>query len=396
MNAQSPAVLPAPAELLAAARRESGIDQPDNAAPEPLTRLVESFNQDGMLHQAGAEAMRSRLVRILANRLRMQRDIAEHPEILQEKITAPVFICGMARTGSTKTQKLLAASGDFNWLPYWQVLNPALRGGVRGESPQARIDDTEAFVRYFDSMSPDTRAGHAYATHEPEEESFILEHSLRSPTFMGWAPLPSYLTWLMSQEMTAQFLQLRDTLKYLQWQGLASGARRWVLKSPLYSALEPLLLSVFPDAVLVMTHRHPRDTMPSGLRLLECFYRPFSDARPDPTFFVAGQAGAIAGHLQFRARAPSNRFLDINFRALTQDMPGTMASIYTYVGMPLSDAAMARMAAWNSGNPQFMHGRHEYSLQRFGLTAESIDQDFSAYGEFLQRRFGTQSCELIS
>ncbi|MCP3975684.1 MAG: hypothetical protein GY720_14460 [bacterium] len=46
----------------------------------------------------------------------------------------PIIIEGMPRTGSTKTQKLFSASGDFNWPPMWQTSYPALSTGS-GENP---------------------------------------------------------------------------------------------------------------------------------------------------------------------------------------------------------------------------------------------------------------------
>lgn len=381
--------VPAADALLALARTQSGIDLRDDDALVPLRALVKSLNEESDLHEAGAAAMQARLVRILSNRLRMRRDSAAHPEIADEPIEAPLFICGMARTGSTKTQKLLAASGDFNWLPYWQVLNPALRTGDRRESPQARIDDTEAFARWFDAASPETKAGHAFETHEPEEESFILEHSLMTPTFMGWAPLPSYLAWLFTQDMTTQFVRLRDTLKYLQWQGLASRLRRWVLKSPLYSGLEPLLLRVFPDARLVMTHRHPVTTIPSGLRLLECFYKPFTSSRPAAEPFAVGQAAAIDAHLQIRSQMAEEAFLDIDFNALMRDVRASAERIYGHCGLTMSAAARDRLLAWNDAHPQHKQGRHSYSLEQYGLTKDRIESLFRGYIRFLESQFPT-------
>jgi len=381
--------LPPAEALLAEARARTGIGLIDREAVQPLTVLVKSLNQDGALHAAGAAAMHARLGRILSNRLRMRRDFAAHPDIAAERVLAPVFICGMARTGSTKTQKLLAASGDFNWLPYWQVLNPALISGDRSESTDARIADTDTFARWFDAASPETRYGHHFETHEPEEESFILEHSLRTPTFMGWAPLNGYLDWLGTQDMATQFEWLRDTLKYLQWQGLALRTRRWILKSPLYSGLEPLLLRTFPDARLVMTHRHPQVTIPSGLRLLECFYKPFTASRPDAAYFVAGQSAAINAHRAFRATAPSATFLDIDFAELNRDVSCAIGRIYGFASMDFSAAAERRVLAWNASNPQHKHGRHEYSLERYALTPEGIATSFEGYIRFLGERFPT-------
>ena len=375
----------APEALLDEARRRTGIEVIDHEAEAPLRVLIKSFNESG-LHAEGAAMMQTRLVRILSNRLRMQRDLAAHPEIMDEVIDAPIFICGMARTGSTKTHKLLAVAGDFNWLPYWEVINPSLITGDRTESPRERIDDTEAFARWFDAASPETRAGHSFETHEPEEESFVLEHSLRTPTFMGWAPLSEYLAWLLTQDFSLQFRHLRTTLKYLQWQGLATSKRRWVLKCPLYSGLEPLILDLFPDASLVMTHRHPAITVPSGLRLLECFYRPYTTCPPDPVQYVPALAAGIDGHLKARAALPEDTFLDIDFASLARDVAREMERIYRFAGVELSPAARDRMIAWDLGNPQHKRGVHRYTLEQFGLSRETIDREFAGYIHFLEHR----------
>jgi hypothetical protein len=372
-------------ELLAVARRNTGVDLIDAEVLEPLSILLHSLNHESNLHAAGARAMQEKIVRNLSNRLRMQRDYRRHPEIADQTIHAPIFVCGMGRTGSTKTQKMLAASGDFNWLPYWKAFNPSLLTGLRSESPQARIDDCEAFAQWFDAASPETRAGHPFRTHEAEEESFILEHSLKSPVLMGWAPMPTYLQWLMSRDMSAQFILLRDMLKYLQWQGLADSNRRWILKSPLYSGLEPLLLGAFPDACLLMTHRTPVETIPSGLRLMECFYKPFTNSPPDPAFYVAGQAGAIRQHLANRASMKPDGFLDILFRDLTRDASGVLDRIYAHCGMTLDPASRRRMLDWNDDNPQHRFGKHAYALQDYGLTQAGIEAAFPEYIEFVSR-----------
>ena len=379
----------APVEtLMASARQRTGIDIVDQEAVVPLTMLVKTLNEESHLHPAGARGMQDKLVRILGNRLRMQRDFLAHPEIADERIEAPVFVCGMGRTGSTKMQKMLAASGDFNWLPYWQVTNPSLFTGDPSESTQPRIEETEAFVRWFDAASPETKFGHAFETFEPEEESFILEHSLRTPTFLGWAPLDGFLGWLTRQDMTAQFIHLRDTLKYLQWQGLTDRANRWVLKSPLYSGLETLLLRVFPDAKLVMTHRQPRSMIPSSMRLLECFYKPFTDSPPDPNSYISGLSAAIGVHLHNRAQLPKDTFCDIDFRELCSDAQASAARAYRFAGVGLTPRAQQRMLDWNAANPQHRRGKHDYDLARYGLSAEAIERPFAHYIRFLEERFG--------
>ena len=379
--------------LMSRSREITGIDRIDEAAIEPLEVLCESLREDARLHDAGVANWKVMLLRILSNRLRMQRDFAAHPEIADERIEAPVICIGMPRTGSTKVQKLLASSGDFNWLPLWKAYNPSSLTGVPGESPEPRIADTDVFVETMNRYSPELRSGHDFATHEPEEESCILEHSLRTPCFLGWGLITGYLKWLSTQSMTTQFVHLRDTLKYLQWQGLASGSRRWLLKSPLYYGMEPSLLEVFPDACLVMSHRHPSVSVPSSIKLLEKFFLPYSEARPDADRAVLGSASSIRRHFRNRERM---RFdvLDIPYSELVRSPEAVIDKVYRFSRIPLSDESRARMMAWNDGNPKDRHGRHRYSLEEYGYTEQSIQDAFAEYIRFLdnleeQRRDAT-------
>jgi len=369
--------------LLTEARALTGIDLRDDDAIEPLATMVSSLNTESRLHSAGARAMQERLLRLLCNRLRMQRDFAAHPEIAEEPVAAPIVICGMARTGSTKLQKLLAASGDFNWLPYWQSHNPSLVTGVREESPQGRIDDAEAWCRWFDEASPETKYGHAMETHQPEEESFLLEHSLRTACFLGWSEIPSYLRWLYGQDLSTQFRYLKRGLQYLQWQGLQRSDRRWVLKCPLYFGLEPVLRSVFPDVRLVMTHRHPQATMPSSLRLLECFHQPFTEPRTDPQALVGGLAAQIGQHLQVRKAHPEIRFLDLLFEQIIADVPAVMCKIYDFCGIELQRESLQRVVDWDAANPMHKQGVHKYSLADYGLTEAMVKEQFAGYIELI-------------
>src|SRR5258705_86725 len=53
-------------------------------------------------------------------------------------------------------------------------------------------------------------------------------------------------------------------------QSLQHGAprRTWVLKTPVYLMMLDLLYATYPDAVVVVTHRDPIKTLPSGLSTL--------------------------------------------------------------------------------------------------------------------------------
>jgi Sulfotransferase family len=370
-------------ELMARARAETGIDLEDTAALEPLTVYVDSVNRDGRLDEPGAGFMEQWILRSLHNRLRMLRDFAAHPEIHDEVIKAPVFVCGSTRTGSTKCQKLLAATGDFNYLTFWKSLNPSLVTGDRQESPDARIKDADAYVEWFDRESPNAKLIHIIRTHEPEEESFVLAHSLTTPVITGMAEVPSYIQWLMTRDISPQFEFLRDVLKYLQWQGYADPEKRWLLKSPFYAGLEPILLKVFPDAQLLMTHRNPLETMPSTCSLFTSYRQPYSKVKINSQAVVQGSAFPLNMHLDVRKNRPDIKFHDIHYLEIIKSGEKAIARIYDFLHMPLSDKARENVLHWEQNNPIHKKGKHQYSLEEFNLTEEMVTESFAGYMELL-------------
>ena len=375
-------------ELMARARQLTGIDIIDHEIVEPLRMLHRSLCEDACLHAEGAKAQQDKLLRLLSNRLRMQRDFAAHPEIADEKITAPVFVMGMGRSGTTKTQKVLAASGDFNFIPFWKAYNWALLSGSRDESPEARIREADEYCRWFDRLSPETKTGHSFETHEPEEETTLNEGCFRTVSFMGYAEVWGYIQWIAPQSAGPMFEFLRDCLKYLQWQGLASGSKRWLLKAPIYYGLEPDLLRVFPDAKLVMTHRSPLQTVPSSCRLIELFHQPFDDAPLNALPLAAGFPLQMNQHLAHRAQPGGLPILDLHFDEVNRSMETAIDKIYAFAGMALSDTARHNMQQWGVEHPMHQHGKFQYALETYGLSETQIRHDFAAYLEFLRAKFG--------
>src|SRR5207245_1280312 len=106
-------------QLLDEAKQHTGIDVSlDVGLLEALSRYCDSINEPtAQLTEVGVVGLKNKLKRFLSNNLRMARDIGRHSEILDQKIAGPLVVSGAGRSGTTKLQKLLAASGDFNFLP---------------------------------------------------------------------------------------------------------------------------------------------------------------------------------------------------------------------------------------------------------------------------------------
>lgn len=377
--------------LLEKAREIAGIsDVLDADIQEPLRRLLHSLNTEAQLSESGAAAMEQRLLRILSNRLRMFRDLARHPEINEEKIVRPVFITGGARTGSTKLHKVLAATGNFKFINFWQAHTLSLRSGDRSEDPAERMAEADEYIGWLDSRAPLARQIHAYDTFEPEEETHIFEHACFGPFTSSFAFVPGFLGWYATQDFRQELRFFKQALQYLQWQFHGADRKPWILKYPAYQGMEPLLKEAFPDAVMLTTHREPLSTLTSSASLFSAFYAAYSDASHNAgigALMLEGQAARIDLFLQSRRAHPDVRGLDISYTELLTAPESVVEKAYGHAAMPFDERVRAAVRAWEDANQQHKHGAHKYTLEGFALTREQAEPRFAAYSQQFREYF---------
>lgn len=372
-------------EMMARAREISGVDIVDSEIVEPLTILSRAYSEEAHLDREGAREMTSQLIRLMANRLRMKRDFLAHPEIADQQIKGTLMIMGVARSGTTKLQKVLASSGDFNFLPYWMNFSWASRTGKPDEPLDERIAEADAHCRWYDARSPETKLGHSFETMEPEEEAMLSEGCFVSPTFLGYADIPSYAQWLAGKPHTIWFDFLRDCLKYYQWQGLASPDKPWLLKSPNNNGLERDIVAAFPDVRLIMAHRSPLKTLTSMCKLVQCFRVAYSSHEPDLPLIVEHNYHGMNVHLANRRANPDLPLLDIRFEDIVGNLPKVLERIYANAGLQLRRESLTRMLQWEKDNTMHKHGEFKYSLAELGLEEDVIRNRMADYFDLLDK-----------
>ena len=60
--------------------------------------------------------------------------------------------------------------------------------------------------------------------------------------------------------------------------------------------------------------------------------------------------------------------------------------IYANYGLVLTPEAEAGMRAWVVRNPQNKHGRHEYTLEQYGLTEDDIRTNLEPFIDYFKDR----------
>ncbi|MEE3750366.1 sulfotransferase family protein [Mycobacterium intracellulare] len=376
-----------PAAVLADAQRKEGLtDWGPGEFEEPLTVLLRDYARAD-LNAIGAHILRSGIVHSLRMRLRTQEWIRRHPEILDERVAAPIVVVGMMRSGTTLLQRLLAADPRFVCAYGWEVVEVAPRLNHQFAGVDPRIAIAQAREAKSRELAPELFSIHPMYATEAEEEIVFLADAFLSHVPESGAHLPRYRTWLDDQDFSPAYAHLHRMLQFLQWQKRRRGlvGQRWVLKSPAHLGYLGLLRAQFPDLHVVHMHRDPRTTIASGAGLNATLHAMHADAVD--AHRVGAQWLARMGWTNDRAMATrdgwsddGDRVTDIGFHEAVADPIGQVARVYDAIGLPLTADAEDAMRRWLRERPREA-ARPPYGLENYGLLPEQVDERFTLYNK---------------
>ena len=372
-------------ELLAEATEKTGLSNfgEDNFR-EGLDHLVAGINQCDRVKPGREDSLRRDLVRLLANRLRWQKDLAEHPQIAEEPLLPPACIVSLPRVGTTKIQRLLAVTDSFQDLPYWQILMPGRIHNSPDFGVEERIAETEVFCNWRVAMEPDIQKTHRITALEPEEDIFLQELGFRSPGLGFIHQSEQFTPWLAEQDVAESYAILKALLQYLQWQFHRDNPKPWLLKSPVNLGREVELERIFPPGMkLICPHREPAEMLTAMCRLIETYSGVYYEL-PMPRealggFLLEQLASSMDQHMQWRESNSTVAVLDLSFKEICADSLGTADRIYGFLDLMLTDDQRSDIAGWDSANPQHKDGRISETLDSYGLSPEIINRRFAEY-----------------
>jgi hypothetical protein len=355
-------------DLHAAASRVTGLDDfgPDDYT-DGLGVLLESYERDAGLTPLGAKATRSLLRGALVARLLSEAGWRAHPGYAEVAVRRPVFVTGLPRTGTTALHRLLVADPAHQGLELWLAEAPRPRPPRPDWADNPVFQYIQAACARHHVEHPEFMGVHYIAADQVEECWQLLRQSMRSVSFECLAHLPGYSAWLRDQDWAGAYRRHRRNLQLI---GLNEVGRRWVLKNPSHLFALDALLRVYPDALVIQTHRDWSET-----------YRGPVIGRDQLELWASGLERFLAERTRHRAA----RFYDVRYEDFVADPFGTVAAAYGHFGLPLSGAAADAMralpaaAAAQASRVAGATGRgHRYTLADFGLTGAEVDERFAA------------------
>ena len=368
-------------EILDQAKSETGLS--DLGEPlffEGLNRLIDSINNEANLNEIGIQAQPIRIQGLLTNRLRFEEDLKKFPEILDQEIIAPIVIVGLPRTGSTMTHRLLASDPNHTAMLWWEGRYPALLPGEKRGDIETRMELGKAEVDAVVAASPEALDIHPWDYKGADEEILLLEHNFLSTVPESFMALPSYSEWIEEQDHTLAYEDLKKFIQYLQWQNPGREKKRWVLKSPHHLGFIDKMISVFPDAKIIQTHRDPIKTVPSFCSMCANLFEPLT-TNFDKVFIGKHWSNKLTralNHCMNISEQHPDNFLDLEFLNMIKDPIDEMKKIYEFIGESFGEKTEVAMEAWREENKHEM-GAHKYSLEEYDLTESQINDNFAKY-----------------
>jgi hypothetical protein len=350
--------------------------------PEALTRLLNAFATEAKFTEIGRERAYNFLLDTLIARLHSQDGWKENPRALRTGLQRPVVITGIPRSGTTALHKLMSLDPQFQGLEHWLSRTPTVR------PPRSEWSSHPLYrraARTLDEMltdQPVIKSAHGQAVDEVDECYNLLTQSFTVLTFGSVAGIPSYDEWYIAQDETLSYARYRDNLRLI---GANEPDKRWLVKNPNHIFAIDALLAVFPDALIVQTHRNPLEAIPSVCSLTFAGRRFYEGPGADPAAVGRRNADHWERAVERAQRAKERRggrdWLDVGFKDFVQAPMSIIRSIYERFSLALTPEVEARMQQWLANNPRNKHGEHRYALQDFGLAGADLRRRYRHYIE---------------
>ena len=372
--------------ILAKAAKAAGHAYADDGLTEGLDRLIASIKADARLNAFGKFAFKTLLQRMADVRFKVEKAIAEQPEILDDPITEPLFIIGMPRSGTTILQAVLNQDAAHRSPLCWECLLPHPAPTPESYRHNDRIDTIRTEFEQLFKLVPDFRRKHYMEADSPQECIGVMALNFTSFQFMAQAYLADYSEWFFeTADQAANFRWHRRFLQFLQSGGVRTS--RWLLKSPVHLMRLKALFEVYPDARIIMTHRHPAYVVPSAASLISSTRSLYSN---DEKVERSGReqlrlwARYFDRFLEDRQRLNrEDQIIDVLFDDFVDDQMAVVRQIYDRFGWRLDAGSAGRMEAFLRQEAKDKHGKHDYSLEMIGVQDHEVEASYGSYLEFL-------------
>jgi hypothetical protein len=305
------------------------------------------------------------------------------------------IIAGLPRTGSTMLHRLLAADTSTRTPLWWEQMHMVAPSPTAPENlltdPRSKkcAEDLSKMSLLSPNLVEEFNRFHKIGAYEVEECAPFMRryfNDMDSP-YLGEDCLNGRNEWLMDKAMDKSFI-FTHLRAWIALETTAFGSKEyvWVLKAPLFTFFMNEIDTVFPDSSFVFTSRNPVNVVPSTCGMVECAASFKADWKQLILSHVGGYTiQRMAGFAKFqdafiaKKKREGKPCVEIDYKYSVKNPMESVEKIYSAANRELTDKARAEMLAHLGEHTQHKHGKADYSLEKFGLTENSISEGMAEY-----------------
>ena len=236
---------------------------------EPLRLLLKPQTDRFQLTFFGKKMLRNILLNNLMVRLLVQKELNEHPEILEESVQKPLLITGMPRTGTSFLQNLISQDPNLRPLLYWEAAVPAPAPEPATHDSDRRIKRVESALKLGHFLNREAKTVHNASARQPDECTGLFANTFMIiDAYYSLADYEEYVKWVIAHDAEFAYRKYKEQLQILQWK---FPKKPWILKAPAHLSNLHLVRKIFPDANIIQTHRNLKQVIPSAVSLVMTF-----------------------------------------------------------------------------------------------------------------------------
>jgi hypothetical protein len=227
------------------------------------------------------------------------------------------------------------------------------------------------------------------AAYHPWEPDHIHEDlDLQSPDFATYVwewlfKMPRWRDYYLGHDQTPHYEYGRTMHQILSWQD--GTTRQWVMKCPQHFEQLPAIMRVYPDAIIVFTHRDPVASLQSIVTQLAYVTRT-REKEIDIDWYLEYWSDRVERLLSAYVRdldvVPREQQVHVPFDEFVRDDLGWVERIYDAAGLTMSDRARGEIQHYLDDHERGKYGSIDHNLRRdFGADLDDLRQRFAFYFE---------------
>lgn len=368
--------------VLAAARAATGLTDPGPDGWDERLQVWIDVAHEPTRTNLCRLSMSALSVKYLSNRMRVYDFAARHPEVREIQIKAPVMVIGLPRSGTSHLVNLLAADSRFRSAPIWE-LDQMVPGRGQGAGPDGldpRYKASAAAWEMTQAANP-----YIYSWHPMDPWRIEEDIEIHAADFAGYYPeqlfqhAERWRDYYLAEDQTPHYEFQKLCMQVMDWH---RHGERWVTKYPAHVENLGALVKVFPDAVLVETHRDPVGSVISSATMHTYMARTWQtsiDPQLHLDYWRDLSARLLNAGLRDR-KLIEDQVVDVYYDKMVADNWSAVQAVYDKADIELTGRARAEIQDFIDSNKQGSRGRVVYDLRgHFGVEPEEVRAPFADY-----------------